>query len=157
MTPFRRAGPDEAAALRDLEKAANLAALGHVFPPERYPFPDDDVLARWAIVLDDPSMTVEVMDGPSGLLAFTAYGGDLLRQLAVHPDAWGRGLARAGVGRAVAAIEAGGATEARLWCLVDNHRARGLYEHLGWRPGPERREAPWPPYPLEIDYVLPLR
>ena len=47
---FRPAREDEAGALRDLERAANLVALGHVFPPDRFPFPDDAVLARWAIV-----------------------------------------------------------------------------------------------------------
>lgn len=154
---FRRAGPADAVALRDLEQAANLAALGHIFPPERFPFPADDVLARWVLVLDDPDVVVEVVDGPSGLLAVSAYDPVLLRQLAVHPSAWGRGLARAAVERAAAGIAAGGADEARLWCLVENHRARGLYEHLGWLPGEERREAPWPPYPLEMSYVLPLR
>ena len=56
---FRAASRDDLVALRDLERAANLAALGHVFPPERYPFPDDDVLARWALLFEDPDVGIE--------------------------------------------------------------------------------------------------
>lgn len=41
----------------------------------------------------------------------------------------------------------------RLWCLADNHRARGLYDHLGWRPTGLTRTAEWSPYPIEIEYV----
>jgi RimJ/RimL family protein N-acetyltransferase len=39
-----------------------------------------------------------------------------------------------------------------LWCLEENHRARRLYEYLGWQPGGERREAAWPPHPVEMVY-----
>lgn len=165
---FRRVGgadPAAVAALTALERAANLAALGHVFPPARHPFPDDAVAARWALVLSDPTVVVEVVD-PDGdplgdpdrgvLRACVAHDATTVRHLAVHPDHWGRGLARAALERAVAAIAGGGAAEAQLWCLVDNTRARGLYEHLGWRPTEERQEAPWPPHPEEMAYRLPL-
>ncbi|WP_426244160.1 GNAT family N-acetyltransferase [Nocardioides sp. LHG3406-4] len=150
---WRRAGADDAAALMLAERATNLVALAHVFPPDRFPFPDDDVLARWALVLDDPGVTVEVFDGPEGVLAFSAWDVRTLRHLGVHPDRWGSGLGRAGVERAVAAIRDGGETP-YLWCLVDNHRARGLYEHLGWVPTGERGEAEFPPHPTQMRYVL---
>ena len=112
----------------DLERDANLVALGHVFPRGRHPFPDADVRARGG-----PGARRRRRGRGHGrrrrLVAFLAHDGTVtLRHLAVHPDGWGRGLGRAAVERAVAA----GAT--RLWCLVDNQRARGLYEHLGWRP-----------------------
>ena len=45
-----------------------------------------------------------------------------------------------------------GCRVASLWCLEENHRARRLYERLGWRPTAERREAPWPPHPVEMRY-----
>ena len=45
------------------------------------------------------------------------------------------------------------ATTLRLWCLVENHRARGLYEHLGWRPTGREQTAVWPPYPREMEYA----
>ena len=147
MTSWRRAGPDDAAALRDLERSASSAGLGHVFGDR--PYPDDDVLARWAIVLADPEVVTEVAEDPAGLVAFAAHDGRSLRHLGVRPDAWGRGLGREAVARAVAA----GAD--RLWVLAENHRARRLYDALGWSPTGASQECPWPPYPLELEYALP--
>jgi GNAT superfamily N-acetyltransferase len=146
---WRRATADDAVALRDLERAANLAGLAHVFPAAQFPFPDDDVLARWRATLAEPGVTVLVTDG-----AFTSWDGDgRLRHLAVHPDRWGSGLGRQGVELAVAALRAAGATPT-LWVLVANHRARRLYEHLGWEPTGRARRAEWPPYPEEIELGL---
>ena len=154
-TTFRGATADDLAALRDLEREANLAALGHVFPPDRYPFPEDAVLARWSLVLEDPTVSVLVApaaaDAP--LVMFAAYDDSTLRHLAVHPDHWGTGLASTAIETVLHAMELRGSTTASLWCLEENHRARRLYEHLGWRPEPDRREAPWPPHPTEMRYT----
>ena len=149
LTPelrWRRAGAADAGPLRDLERETNLVGLAHVFGD--LPFPSDDVLARWALVLEDPEVVTEVVDGPEGPVAFAAYDGDSLRHLGVHPSAWGRGLGAAGVARAVAA----GAT--RLWVLELNDRARRLYESLGWAPTGVTQECPWPPHPVELEYSL---
>ena len=141
-------------ALRDLEREANLAALGHVFPPERYPFPDDAVLARWSLVLDDPAVSVMVASDESGpgLVMYAAYDDTTLRHLAVRPDHWGNGLASAAIDTVLHAMDLRGSTVASLWCLEENHRARRLYEYLGWRAEPDRRPAPWPPHPTEMRY-----
>ncbi|MFN8194949.1 MAG: GNAT family N-acetyltransferase [Nocardioidaceae bacterium] len=154
----RRAGPADAGALLALERSASLAALGHVFPPERFPYPSSDVLARWHLVLADPGC-VTLVDGgdpgPEWLVAWDDHA--TVRHLAVAPEAWGRGAGRRALGLAVGALGASGAGEARLWCLADNSRARGFYESLGWRVTGAEQPAPWPPYPLEVEYVLPLR
>ena len=42
-----------------------------------------------------------------------------------------------------------------LWVLADNHRARGLYEHLEWQPTGRSRQDEWPPYPPELELTLP--
>ena len=149
---FRTATRDDLVALRDLEREANLAGLGHVFPPERYPFPDDDVLARWALVLDAPDVDVMVAEVSGEIVAFAAYDDSTLRHLAVRPDHWGRGVASTAIETVLHALDLRGCTIASLWCLEENHRARRLYEYLGWRPEPERREAPWPPHPTEMRY-----
>ena len=150
---FRAANRDDIVALRDLEREANLAALGHVFPPDRYPFPEDDVLARWAIVLEAPDVDVMVAEDCGEIVAYAAYDDSTLRHLAVRPDRWGQGLASTAVETVLLALELRGCTIASLWCLEENHRARRLYEYLGWRPSPERREAPWPPHPVEMRYT----
>src|SRR5437868_2812265 len=106
---FREATADDVPALRDLERAANLVALAHVFPPERFPFPDDDVLARWALVLADPSVTVLVRDDDhGGLDILAAYDDSTLRHLAVHPRAWGKGLASTAMATVLRAMDARG-------------------------------------------------
>ncbi len=152
---FRRAGPEDAVALRDLERAASLAALGHVFPAERYPYPAGDVLARWHLVLADPETTVDVVDGDTGLACGVAYDVHAsVRQLAVSPERWGEGLGRLALERAVGALRDADAGEVRLWCLAENTRARAVYEHLGWRVTGAEQPAPWPPYPTEVEYLL---
>lgn len=140
---FRPAGPADAPALTELERDANLVGLAHVFPG--LPYPTAQVRARWEAVLADPDVRIEVC-GPRTLLdALVCWDVTRLRHLAVRPDRWGSGLARRAVDRA------SGAT--RLWCLVDNGRARGLYEHLGWHATGLERSAEWPPYPVEMEYA----
>jgi GNAT superfamily N-acetyltransferase len=145
---WRRAGPGDAEALRDLERAANVVGLAHVFGDT--PFPEDDVLARWRATLVESGAVVLLHDH-----AFTSWDADgRVRHLAVHPDAWGRGLGREGLALAVAAVEAAG-VEPHLWALELNHRALRLYDHLGWVRTGETRRAGWPPHPVELRLRLP--
>lgn len=152
---WRTAGPGDVASLTELEQEANLVALGHVFPADRFPFPVDGVRDRWAATLADPHVRVEVVDGGAGLAAFLAYDAILLRHLGVRPTRWGAGLGRAGVERAVSEMRAMGSTQPRLWCLTESVRARGLYERLGWRLTGVEQTCPWPPYPIELEYAAP--
>jgi GNAT superfamily N-acetyltransferase len=147
MTTWRRATSDDAVALRDLERIASQTGLAHVFGD--LPYPDDDVLARWALLLDDPEVVVEVIEDEQGLVALAAHDGTSLRHLAVRPDHWSAGLGREAFARA----EAAGAK--RLWVLELNHRARALYESLGWTPSGMSQQCPWPPYPTELEYAAP--
>ena len=152
---FREATVDDLSALTDLERDANLVGLAHVFPPEQYPFPEDDVLARWALVLDEPGVDVLVRDADdeAGLDVFAAYDDRSLRHLAVHPRHWGTGLATTAIETVLRAMDDRGTTVAELWCLEDNRRARRLYEFLGWRATADSRPAPWPPHPTEMRYT----
>lgn len=147
MTSWRRATSADVVALRDLERVASQAGLAHVFG--ELPYPDDDVLARWALLLEDPTVLVEVVEDARGLVALTAHDGSTLRHLAVRPDRWSDGLGREGFVRA----ESAGAR--RLWVLADNGRARALYASFGWSPSGDSQECPWPPHPTELEYVAP--
>jgi GNAT superfamily N-acetyltransferase len=150
---WRRAGAADAAALRDIERAANVVGLAHVFPVDEFPFPDADVEARWRAVLADPEVVVELAEAPDPV-AFVAWdAAGRLRHLAVVPERWGTGLARTGVARAVAALRAGGLVP-RLWVLDANERARLVYAHLGWTPTGRRQRSEWPPYPEELELEL---
>lgn len=50
------------------------------------------------------------------------------------PEVWGRGIGRALMSSAVAALTNAGFSSATLWVLDTNHRARRFYEAGGWRP-----------------------
>lgn len=52
--------------------------------------------------------------------------------LYLHPDAWGSGVAVALMARSHEHLHAMGYTEAVLWVLRDNPRARRFYEKAGW-------------------------
>ncbi len=148
---FRAATAADVAALARLEEAANVVALAHVFSDHTFPLAE--VEERWRAVVTDPQVTVEVVDGDGRLDCYVAYDATTLRHLAVHPARWGAGLARVAVERVVAAIRAGGGRP-RLWCLAENHRALGLYAHLGWTESGVEQRAEWPPYPVERELVL---
>jgi GNAT superfamily N-acetyltransferase len=143
LSSFRPAATDDADALTALERDANLVALAHVFPG--VPYPSGDVRDRWVRLLADPSVRVEVAGPPDRLDVYLAWDEERLRHLGVRPEQWGRGLARRAVERA------GGVR--RLWVLREDARARGFYEHLGWRPTGVEQAAEWPPYPVELEYA----
>jgi GNAT superfamily N-acetyltransferase len=144
--PFRPATADDVEALTALERDTNEVALAHVFAGVAYPY--DEVRDRWLRLLDDPEVCVEVA-GPAGrldvYLAWDVGWPGRLRHLGVRPESWGRGLARGAVERARGVR--------RLWVLRENARARGFYEHLGWRPSGREQKAEWPPYPVELEYA----
>ena len=147
---YRLAVPGDAHDLMLLEQSANLVALAHVFPPEQHAFPAAEVEARWRESLADPAVTVEVVEETGGMVAYVAHDDAVLRHLAVRPEAWGRGIGRRLVTRAVQRM----APQPRLWCLADNHRARAFYERLGWAPTGASRPAEWPPHPVELELSL---
>lgn len=53
--------------------------------------------------------------------------------LHVLPTHWGRGAGAALLRTAAASLGSLGSTEARLWVIEGNARARRFYEHNGWR------------------------
>ena len=73
-----------------------------------------------------------------------------LRSLYVVPGAWGTGVAERLMTSALDAMRERGATEAVLWVVESNGRARRFYEREGWTPNGETRASPLGP--LEVRY-----
>ena len=138
------------ALLAEIQEAASLAGLAHVYPPERYPFPREAVLARWA------GHEGEIFLDPEER-GFAATRDGWLDGLYVRPEWWGTGVAGELHDRAVAALRAGGVETARLWVLEANGRARRFYERRGWYLDGDTRVVPFPPHPLDVGYSLDLR
>jgi GNAT superfamily N-acetyltransferase len=151
---IRRAGLDHLATLLTLERAASTAGLGHIFGPD-LPFPDDDVLARWRLVLDEPGVTVALDVEGDEPIGYAAYGHGWLRHFGYLPSWWGTGRARWLHDHAVAALRADDpARLLRLWVLVENQRARAFYTRLGWVDTGVREQEVFAPYPDKMQLLL---
>lgn len=76
----------------------------------------------------------------------------------LHPDAWGSGAASALIARCHEHLRFRGFTEAILWVLRDNPRARVFYEKAGWSAtGREMMFEPRGAQPVaEVEYALHL-
>jgi GNAT superfamily N-acetyltransferase len=154
---IRRAHADEAETLLLIQREAAVAAFAHIFPPERYPFPDEDVLTAWREALADPDVEayLAVVDGRAvGSLSIAT---DFLRTLFVLPSHWSQGIGSALHDFALTRLRERGCSHVKLWTLEENYPARRFYEKRGWYLNGETRVVPFPPNPLDVGYSLDLR
>ena len=151
---IRDARPEEAELLAGVQERASVAALGHIFPPERHPFPRDAVQTRWKEFAADPARRTLIAlsaDDPVGAACVSV---EWLEGLYVVPEHWGTGLAGSLHDRALELVRELGSTRCHLWVLEENLRARRFYERRGWRENGETRVVEYPPNPLDVGYSL---
>jgi GNAT superfamily N-acetyltransferase len=101
-----------------------------------------------------------VADGDAGLVGFAVCvlapdGRGELKDLYVIPSAWGTGVSGELAGAALAALGDMGASEAFLWVVEANPRARRFYERAGWARAAASRASPLGP--REVQYTRQLR
>jgi ribosomal protein S18 acetylase RimI-like enzyme len=153
----RPAGPDEADTLLAIQREAAVDAFAHIYPPERFPFPDDAVREVWAEALSDPGVEVYVaeVDGvPAGAVS---VGKGFLSTLYVLPAHQGSGVGSALHDFALERLREQGFDEARLWTLEGNDSGRRFYERRGWSLTDETRVVPYPPNPIDVQYARRLK
>ena len=143
---IRRSGTDEAETHFAIQRAACLPALAHIFPPDQYPFPDDEIRRRWR----EWRGTVLVAERDGVPVGIAGVEGCWLHGFYVRPEWWGSGVADELHAAALAAMP--DCAELKLWVLEENHRARRFYEKRGWRRNGETRVVPYPPSPLDVGY-----
>ena len=139
-----------------IQREASVVAFAHVYPSERYPYPDDAVREVWSEALSDPEVEVYVaeVDGvPAGAVS---VGNGFLSTLYVLPDYQGTGVGSALHDLALERLGAQGLRDARLWTLERNDFGRRFYERRGWSLTGETRVVPYPPNPLDVQYARPL-
>jgi RimJ/RimL family protein N-acetyltransferase len=153
---IREARPDDAETLFAIQKAASLAAFADVYPPDRYPYPDEAILGRWRAVVADPDAAALVAERDGEAVGAAAVRADWLDGFYVVPELWGAGVAPPFHDAAVERIRAYGSERAHLWVLEANPRARRFYERRGWQLNGETRVVPFPPHPLDVGYSLEL-
>lgn len=153
---IRPGRPEDAEPLLVVQREACLTAFAHIFPPEEYPFPNDDVLALWHEALADPDVEVHVAEEDGKPAGVVSVAGEFLSQLYVLPRHQGTGVGSALHDRALERLKARGVERAKLWCLEENWPARTYYEHRGWALTPETRVIPFPPNPIDVQYAKEL-
>ena len=150
---IRRGGVDDLDLIFSIQREASIAGFAHIFPPERFPFPDEAVRSTVRKQLEDPANTVLIEGGGRG---FALAGDGWLHRLFVREAAWGSGVADELHAAALDALRALGGTSASLWCLAENTRARRFYEKRGWHLNQNERVVPFPPHPLDVGYSIDL-
>jgi GNAT superfamily N-acetyltransferase len=153
---IRQARPDEAETLAAIQRDASLAALAHIFPPERYPYPIAEIRQRWRDAVADPVMAVLVVEQDGVIVGVAACRSEWLDGLYVIPALWGHGVGRELHDEVVDRLRAGGSARCHLWVLEHNDRARRFYERLGWRENGDTRVVPFPPNPIDVGYSIEL-
>jgi GNAT superfamily N-acetyltransferase len=151
----RRARRDESETLLRIQREAAVAAFAHVFPQDRFPFPDEPVRAAWEQALADPEVEVYLAEIGDEHVGSVSVGHGFLRTLYVLPTHQGGGVGSALHDHALDRLCALGADEAKLWTLEENHGARQFYERRGWHLNGETREVEFPPRPLDVGYSRP--
>ena len=143
---IRRSSNEEAETHFALQRAASLAGLAHIYPPEQYPYPDDEIRRRWRETTG-MVLLAELAGEPVGVAMVEACW---LHGFYVVPEAWGTGVAHALHDAALDAMP--DCAELKLWVLEENRRARRFYEKHGWRQNGETRVVEYPPNPLDVGY-----
>jgi diamine N-acetyltransferase len=152
---IRAARPDEADALAAIQERASVAALAHIFPPDQYPYPVEEIRRRWCGALAE-GRSVLVYEDEGELVGVALTGPEWLDGLYVVPERWGSGIAVALHDAALDVVRGEGFERCHLWVLDDNRRARRFYERLGWRLNERTRVVPYPPNPLDVSYTIDL-
>jgi GNAT superfamily N-acetyltransferase len=150
---IRPARPDEAETLLGVQRDACVVAFAHIYPPDRYPFPDADVLANWRDALVDDGTEVYVAEVDGGVVGCVSLGAGFLSTLYVVPAQQGTGVGTALHDVALERLREHGNSLARLWTLEENWDGRRYYEKRGWTLTEETRVVPFPPNPIDVQYA----
>ena len=154
---IRPARHDEADTLLAIQREACVTAFAHIYPPEKYPFPDDGVREVWRDALADPDVEAFVAEEDGEPVGCVSVGDTFLRTLYVLPDRWKGGKGTALHDFALERLRQRGNVQAKLWTLEENWDGRRFYENRGWRLNGETRVVPFPPNPTDVGYSKDLR
>ena len=145
---IRPATADDAEELIRANKASWNAAMAQVVDKkldELAPFEGRVARAREGLAAMPPGMRLWVAEREARIVGHANVSVDEaigeLSALYVVPEEWGSGVARALHDAALAGMRELGATEATLWVVARNTRARRFYEREGWRVDGETKSS----------------
>jgi ribosomal protein S18 acetylase RimI-like enzyme len=148
---IRAAEPDDAMAVAEVHvRSWQLGYRGLLSPDYLDQLRPEDRARQYAfsdISTDGPETIVAVQDGAICGFASTGAASSLMHvtrgellALYVDPACWRRGIGRRLIDVARRRLTERGYTEAILWMLVGNERAKAFYRTDGWAPDGERRD-----------------
>ncbi|HUZ81102.1 MAG TPA: GNAT family N-acetyltransferase [Gaiellaceae bacterium] len=157
----RLATEGDADGIARVQERAWQTAYRHVFPVEELERGGFIQPQRWRDRIARPptGWTTFVAERDSVVNGFASVGpsrdergiGELYA-IYVRPEEWSTGTGRALIERAELELR-GAYSEATLWVLEDNPRARAFYERAGWSPDGERKsEERWGVRAPEVRY-----
>jgi GNAT superfamily N-acetyltransferase len=153
---IRAARRDEVDTLLAIQRDAAVPAFAHVFDQELHPFPSETIRESWHEALDEPEIETYVAEVDGEAVGSVSIGGEFLRTLYVLPSHQAKGVGSALHDFALERLRAHGVELAKLWTLEENWAARRFYERRGWTLTSETRVVPFPPNPLDVQYVRAL-
>ena len=148
-----RATVEDAELCFRIARASAVAGFQHVFPPHLYEFPADAIRADWISAPTNPDGEAYVAFDEDEAVGVISLSDGVLQTLYVMPEWWGRGVGNNLHEFALDRLRETNVQEARLWTLTENRRARAFYEKRGWILTGRRRVVPFPPHPIDIEYV----
>ena len=143
---YRRAGPDDAAALSELGARTFTHTFGHLYQPEDLElFLQNHSPQNWNKELNDPAFQVRVAEREGALVGYVKLGpphlpfeprGEAaeLRQLYVVEEMKGQGVADELLRWVIERARDEGADYLYLSVFTENHRARRFYEKYDFEP-----------------------
>lgn len=154
---IREARADEVETLLAIQRDASVKAFAHVFPPDLYPYPDDEVREVWREAFADADVEAYVAEIGGEPVGSVSIGDVFMRTLYVVPSHWQSGVGTSLHDFALERLRARGCATAKLWTLEGNWLARRFYEKRGWTLNGETRVVPFPPHPTDVGYSKDLR
>ena len=135
-----------------VQEPAAVAGLSDVFPQDRYPFPREEIAARWRAEIADPAVTCFVIEHEGRVAGFAAARGDEVLHFGTALASWGSGLATTAHDELVERMRASGVVRPRLFVYAGNARGRRFWEKHGWVPRGEALRGSFPPHADLLGY-----
>jgi RimJ/RimL family protein N-acetyltransferase len=137
----------------EVQEPGAVRSLSAVFPQDEYPFPQDEVAARWLQELEHPTIEcfVVVVDDDA-VVGFAAIRHDEFLHFGIAVERWGTGLAQWAHDAVLDRMRERGIERACLRVFTGNGRGRRFYEKLGWQATGTRTRSTFPPNPELLHY-----
>jgi RimJ/RimL family protein N-acetyltransferase len=149
---LRRMVAADVPAVLDVQERGSVQALSRVFPQDRYPFPREDVAARWRREVADPLIDCFVVLHDDRIAGFAATRSDELLHFGIAVESWGSGLAGIAHEAVLEHLQSQGLQHIWLRVFTDNARARRFYEKHQWEPTGDRSVSTFAPHPELMHY-----